>query len=153
MPSQLFAFICTKSSADFVIPANARDLGELSRRVSIFAKGLVGGTLTVGDIKFRPTEAAIPNHMLCDGSTISRGQFPQLVEFLNPGEDTATLPDYTGSLEIEAPTVEQTVTDSGTVSTDDTIVIDAGDTGGTTGGNVTTGGRIRQVIRPDEELP
>lgn len=86
----------------------------------------------------------MPNHLLCDGSTITRGQFPDLVEFLNPGGDTAALPDYTGALTITAPTVTQTVDDSGTVSTGGTVG-DAGDVGGSTGGNITTGGRVKPI--------
>ena len=148
----LFAFICTKTTADFVVPENARDVADLARRVRIFSRGLVGGTLTVGDIKFRPDENAVANHLLCDGSTINRSNFPELVEYLNPGGTTATLPDFTGALTVPAATVTQTVSDSGTVSTGGTVT-DAGDTGGTTGGNVGSGGRVRQAIRPNEDLP
>ena len=148
----IFAFICAKTTADFVVPAVSSDVADLARRVSNFAKGLVGGTLTVGDIKLRTTQAAIPNHLLCDGSTISRSKFPQLVTYL-AGEtaNTATLPNLSGGLTITAPTVTQTVTDSGTVATTETVVTDAGQVGGTTGGNVTTGGRLRPLEANERE--
>lgn len=148
-----YAFICVKTTADVVIPSAGLAPIDFQRKVSGLTKTLVGGSLTVGDLKLRPTQAAVPNHLLCDGSEISRSLFPELVEFLDPGADTATLPDYSGALVVATPTVTQTVTDSGTVSTEETTVEPAGDVGGTTGGNVTTGGRVRQAIRPGEDLP
>lgn len=138
----LHAFICTKTTADFVVPDNARDLADLARRVRIFSRGLVGGVLKVGDIKFRPDQNAVANHLQCDGSTITRSRYPELVEYLAPGAASATLPNYSGALTVTAPTVTQTVSDSGTVSTGGTVT-DAGTVGGTTGGNVPSGGRLR----------
>jgi hypothetical protein len=114
--------------------------------VSIFARGLVGGTLTVGDLKDRPTQDALANHLLCDGSTITRAQFPQLVDYLaGTGAATATLPDYSGAVTITAPTVTQTTTTSGTVSNSGTTPTDAGDTGGTIDGNVLSGARVKYL--------
>ncbi len=142
--SDRFTFICTKTTADFVVPISAPNQAEFNRKVKNAFAGLVGGVLRIGDLKDRPVQDAVPNHMLCDGSTITRAQFPELVELLNPGGSTATLPDYTGALTITAPTVTQTVDDSGTVSTGATVG-DAGDVGGSTGGNVTTGGRVKPI--------
>lgn len=148
-----YTFIAAKTSADFVVPSGATSLADLARKVSIAFRGLVGGVLRVGDLLDRPTQDAIPNYLLCDGSTISRSQFPQLVDLLaGSSAATATLPNYSGAVTITTPTVTQTVSETGTVSTGGTVT-DAGEVGGTTGGNVTTGGRVRQNIRPDEDLP
>jgi hypothetical protein len=145
--NELYAFIATKTTADFVVPVSAHSQGEFNRKVHNAFQGLVGGVTRVGDITLRPTQNAIDNHLLCDGSTITRTMFPQLVDLLNPGEATAELPDYTGSLEATAPTVTQEVQDGGTVSTGGTI--GGGATGGSTGGNVPSGGR---PARLEDEL-
>lgn len=141
MTSPLFVFIAVKTTADFIVPVSAASQTEFNRKVKNAFAGLVGGVLRVGDLKFRPNQSALANHLLCDGSTITRAMFPQLVEELNPGGDSATLPNYTGSVEATAPTVEQVVSDGGTVSTGGTV--SDGTTGGTTGGNVPSGGRVK----------
>ena len=143
--SDRFTFICARTTADFIVPVTAPSQTEFNRKVANAFKGLVGGVLKVGDLKDRPTQDAVPNHLLCDGSQIHRRQFPELVEYLNPGELTATLPDYAGALTITAPTVTQETTDSGTVTTG-TAATDQGDAGGTTGGNVPSGGRVDPAL-------
>lgn len=143
MPER-FTFIATKTTADFVVPVSAASQQEFNRKVKNAFSGLVGGVLRCGDLLDRPVQNAVSNHLLCDGSTINRAQFPELVQLLNPGGTTATLPNYTGTVTITAPTVTQTVNASGTVSTG-AAVTDSGDAGGTTGGNVFSGGRIRPL--------
>jgi hypothetical protein len=139
----LYAFVATRTTADFVIPVTATSQGEFNRKVANAFRGLVGGVLRVGDIKFRSVQTAIDNHLLCDGTTITRAQFPELVTHLAGAAATeATLPDFSGSLTATTPTVTQTTTDSGTVQTSETAPIPAGQTGGTTGGNVRSGGRL-----------
>lgn len=135
-----FAFICTKTTADFIVPVSAASQAEFNRKVHNAFRGLVGGVLQVGDIRLRPTQAAVANHLLCNGATITRAQFPQLVEFLNPGASTATLPNYSGALTVATPTVAQTTTSTGTVSTGGAT--SSQPTGGTAGGNVPSGGRL-----------
>jgi hypothetical protein len=152
-----FAFICTKTSAAFVIPERATDVADLARRLRIFSQGLVGGVLEAGTVKLRATQDEIPNHLLCDGSAQHPLRFPDLfavigTTFGGDGVDTFNLPDYSGALTIATPTVTQTVSASGTVSTDATVVTDAGDVGGTTGGNVISGGRLPR-LRPGEQEP
>lgn len=142
MTSPRYTFICTKTTADFIVPVNAHSQAEWNRKVHNAFKGLVGGVLRVGDLKDRPTEAALANHLLCDGSTITRTQFPELVDYLAGTEASeATLPDYTGAVTITAPTVTQDTSSSGTVS-DGGTVSDSGNIGGTRGGNVVSGGRF-----------
>lgn len=141
MASPVYIFICTKTSADFIVPVSAASQAEFNRKVHNAFQGFVGGVLKAGDLKFRPTQDAIANHLLCDGQTITRTQFPQLVDVLAGREaNEAVLPDYTGSVEASAPTVTQDVTSGGTVSTGGSVDTSA-PTGGTTGGNVPSGGR------------
>lgn len=139
--SQPFAFICAKTTAPFVVPVSAPSQAEFNRKVVNAFKGLAGGVLTVGDIKFRPTESPIPNHLLCDGSTISRLNYPELVTFLAGDATEAVLPDYSGALTVAPATEEQETSSSGTVQTPTTVPVDQGDVGGTQGGNVPSGGR------------
>ncbi|MES2905179.1 MAG: hypothetical protein V4696_13415 [Pseudomonadota bacterium] len=148
-----FTFICARTTADFVVPLVAPNQAEFNRKVSLAFRGMVGGMLRVGDLLDRPVQDAVPYHLLCDGSEISRSQFPDLVDLLNPGAETANLPDYTGAVTITAPTVTQEVDDGGTVSTGGTVT-DAGDVGGSTGGNVPSGGRVRQFLTDETaDLP
>lgn len=145
MSSPLFVYICTKTTADFIVPVSAASQPDFNRKVHNAFQGLVGGVLRVGDLTFRPIEAPIANHLLCDGSDITRAQYPQLVDLLAGTSATeATLPDYTGSVEATAPTTPETTTDGGTVSGGGTVDT-SNPTGGSTGGNVPSGGRpIRQ---------
>lgn len=139
--SNLFAFICTRTSADFVVPVSAPSQGDFNRKVHNAFRGMVGGHLNVGDIKFRPTQDAVQDHLLCDGSVVQREQFPLLVDYLaGAGAAQATLP--APPFTFGTVTVTQTTSDSGTVSTG-TPATPAGTVGGTTGGNVVSGGRTR----------
>ncbi len=144
--SQPWAFICTKTTADPVIPASSLSPQEFQRRVAGYTQAIAGGALEAGTIKWRATESAIANHLLCDGSLQNPLSFPDLfaaigTTFGGDGTTTFALPDYSGALTVAAPTVTQTIDESGTVSTEDTVVTDAGGVGGTTGGNVLSGGR------------
>lgn len=139
--SQLFCFIATRTTADFVVPVNASSQVEFNRKVSNAFRGMVGGVLRVGDLKFRSTQDAVDNHLLCDGTTITRAQFPELVNHLaGAGASSAVLPDFSGALTVAVPTVTQTVDEGGTTGTGGAIT-DQGEVGGTTGGNVPSGGR------------
>ena len=146
-----YTFICTKTTADFVIPSTAPNQGEFNRKVVNFSRGLVGGVLKAGDLKDRPVQTALANHLICDGSLLSPTGFPELfavigTTFGGDGVTTFALPNYSGAVTIATPTVTQTVSASGTVDTGGAVV-DAGDTGGTTGGNVPSGGRVK-VLTP-----
>lgn len=147
--SARYTFICARTTADFIVPVTASSQTEFNRKVANAFKGMIGGVLRVGDLKDRPTQDALPNHLLCDGSTIQRANYPELVEYLNPGAASATLPDYSGAVTITVPTVTQTVSPAGTIATEDTTPVDQGGTGGTTGGNIPSGGRqVRWSIGP-----
>ena len=128
------------------MPITAANQQDFNRRVVNAFKGSVGGVLHVGRLAFYPIEAAVANHLLCDGTTITRAAFPELVRFLGGVDATqATLPDYTGALTVSAPTAPQTVSESGTIDAGATVT--SGEVGGTVGGNVPSGGRVQ---RPNE---
>jgi hypothetical protein len=91
----------------------------------------------------------VSNHLLCDGATLNITQFPDLfaaigTTFGGDGVTTFQLPDYGNqALTVPVITAAQTVDASGTVSTGGTVETPtgAGQTGGSTGGNVVSGGR------------
>ena len=129
---------------------------ELNRRISQAVTANASGVLTVGDLKLRPLSNSIPNHLLCDGATVSRIQFPELFALLGvtegagDGATTFKLPNYGGQA-LTASVATQTVSPSGTV-TDGTPITEPaapGEIGGTRGGDVVSGGRVA----PDRLVP
>lgn len=151
--SEAFVFICTKSTAEVFVPPFPRTLEELGRWVSSAFAALAGGWMRVGDLVFRPTADAFNNHLLCDGSAVSKEQFPQLVRFLGgEGATSAALPNYLTGLTFASEAPAQTVTTGGSVVIG-TPTPSPTPTGGQTGGagtNVSSGGRPRN---PNEALP
>ena len=155
--SALYIFIASKSTVDAVIPSVAVNQLDYNRRVAQAFRAQGGGRLTVGDLKLRPNSTAIPNHLLCDGSRVVRAQFPELFRFLGvtegagDGVSTFNLPNYLGTpLAVPASAPVQAVTDGGTSSTGAPITdpVGLGGIGGTDGGNVVSGGRVKDIITP-----
>ncbi len=153
MTAAIYAFMATKTTFDIALPSLANSQMDFNRRVRGAFSGLSGGWTQAGDIKLRPNQNAITNHLLCDGSTLNIIDFPQLYDeigttFGGDGITTFALPDYSGqALTVPALTVTQTVTDSGTVSTGGTVTqpSGSGQTGGSTGGERPSGGRVRRL--------
>lgn len=153
MTTAIFAFIATKTTNELALPSLAHSQVDFNRRVKGAFSGLSGGFTQAGDIRLRPNQNALANHLLCDGSTLNITDFPQLYDeigttFGGDGITTFALPDYSAqALTVPALTVTQTVTDSGTVSTGGTVTqpSGSGQTGGSTGGNITSGGRVRRL--------
>lgn len=147
--SAIYCFICVKTTPDVVLPTQASNQADYNRRISNTFRAQAGGKLQVGDLKLRPNGNAIPNHLLCDGSAISRLSFPELFAFLGvsegsgDGSTTFNLPNYLGSpLAVPATAPPQTV-ENGTVSSGTPVTQPTapGETGGTSGGNVVSGAR------------
>ncbi len=154
--SAVYVFIATKTTADIAIPVQSHVQADFNRRVSNAFRAGVGNRLTVGDLKFRPNGDAIANHLLCDGSAVSRTQFSELFRLLaetegaGDGSTTFNLPNYLGvAIAVPAIAPPQTITERGTVEdgTPVTEPTEQGEVGGTDGGNVVSGGRAIQIIR------
>ena len=137
--SDVFAVISTKTTADLVVPSNGLPETQFRRAVQNFAAGTVGGHLTVGEIRLFPIAYVPPFHLPCNGETISRINYPELVEFLAPGEIEATLPE-SSALGFAAWAVTQESSTSGTVNTGGTPT-DQGDVGGSIPADIPSGGR------------
>ncbi len=149
--SQVYIFVCTKTTAPVALPSRAFNQVEYNRKISNTFRAAADGHLTVGDLKLRPNGDAIAQHLLCDGTAVSRVGFPELFALLGTtegagdGTTTFNLPNYLGApLAVPASAPAQTVTTSGTVSSGTPVTTPApgsGQTGGTAGGNVPSGGR------------
>lgn len=151
--SELFAYICTKQTADPYVPAAARDLVTLARDTSDGFQALVGGYLRVGQISLFPLQKAIQFHLLCDGHEEPIGRFPELAAYLGNSQGTPSdpanfvLPNYIGGLAAASAADPETV-QGGTV-TSETPTPGTGGSGGSINRPVDSGGRIR----PGEAIP
>jgi len=151
----VYAFICTKTTYAVSVPTDGYDF---QRRTANAFKAIQQGFFNVGDLLFRPTQDAVPFHLLCDGSVLNMSDFPQLGDYLRAtfggdGVTTFALPDYSNDfIAMPALTVTQETDQSGTVTTGGTVTTptESGQTGGTTGGNVPSGGRPNRVSNERE---
>jgi hypothetical protein len=155
--NEIYRFMATKTTYATVVPERARDQRELNRKVSQTFKANKGRATIVGEIAEFPLSTSIPNHLLCDGSEVGQLNFPELYAYLGLSQGTPAvatnfkLPNYIGTAAPAVTSPPQTVTTAGTVSTGGTVTppTGAGQTGGTTGGNVTSGGRGNRIADPN----
>lgn len=150
----LFIFIATKTTVDVAVPTSAVNQIEYNRKVANAFRARSSGQLTVGDLKLRFTSASIPNHLMCDGSAVSRTKFNELFRHLGTtagvgdGSTTFNIPNFVGvALVGTTPAPAQIISDSGTVSTGGTISSPsaANESGHTKGGNVISGGNKKRL--------
>ena len=145
----IHVFICTNTTADIVVPKFARTQEEFNRRVAGGFQAISGGITRAGDLCLRPNANAVPNHLYCNGAVLQIAAFPELFRaignsFGGDGLTTFKLPNYSeAALTIAPVAVTQTVSQSGTVSTGATVTTpdQPGETGGSMGGNIISGGR------------
>lgn len=143
--SEVFAYICTKQTADPYVPGVTQSLVTLARDVSDGFQALVGGYLRVGQISFFPIQKAVPYHLLCDGHEEPQGRFPELFAYLENSQGTPVdplnfvLPNYIGTL-APAAAADPEVIEGGAV-TSDTPSPGTGDSGGSIDTPVDSGGR------------
>lgn len=120
--SQFFCYISTKSTADPYLPARTVSLDVLARDVADAFEAISGGRFEVGKLAFYPVQRSVPNHLLCDGSEVSKASFPELYRYLGDVEgtpvdaDNFVLPNYLTGFAPATIADPETVTD-GTVST------------------------------------
>lgn len=154
--SELYAYICTKSTVDPYVPRNALNLALLSQDVSDAFMALSGGFQVVGRISFFPVQRAVPFHLLCDGQEVPKASFQELYAYLADTQgaaadpDNFVLPNYLTGLTPAATAEPETVTDGGvsTPSTPDTQPEPEPGTSPTapvTVGVVDSGGRYRKT--------
>jgi hypothetical protein len=154
MAGSVYWFICTNAAYPAAIPVVAGSQLEYNRRV---ANGLAGLSKTrheVGDLLPRPTSDPVNNHLLCDGTAISRTGFPQLFKVIGTtwgagnGTTTFNIPNLVGTAIPNATTTPpQTVTETNVTVGTPTITQPSApaETGGSRGGNFTPGGRGTQA--------
>jgi hypothetical protein len=152
--SEVFAYICTRQTADPYVPGMSRDLATLSRDVSDGFQALVGGYLRIGQISFFPIQKAIPFHLLCDGHEEPQERFPELYAYLGSSQGTPAdplnfvLPNYIGTL-APAATADPEVIAGGTV-TSTTPSPGTGNSGGSINPPVDSGGRVPRLRALEE---
>lgn len=146
--SGVFWFICAREADTRALPnAKAANFGQ---RAVDYMQGLRKSRRGIGDLVPRPNGKAVRDCLLCDGSAVSRSEFPQLFAEIGTewgagdGVKTFNLPSLNGmALPYPEPNEVpmQTVQPGGTVSTGQPVEqpTEPAETGGTTG-NVTTGG-------------
>lgn len=121
--SELFSYICTKQTADPFIPPTTPNLTILARDVSDSFYALQGGYFRVGQISLYPVQRAVANHLLCDGSEVSKVEFPELYDYLGDSQgtpadpDNFVLPNYIGALDPATTATPETV-EGGTVTSE-----------------------------------
>jgi len=153
MTAPVYVFISTGKSRRAAVPNYAKTQAEFNRRVRVVLNADANITTVAppGTLMFRLTEDAVAGHVLCDGSVLNMIDFPELGTYLGTtfggdGVTTFGLPNYYDDV-IAVPSlgVVQTVSTGGTVSTGAPVIqpTQPGQTGGTTGGNIPTGGRSR----------
>lgn len=146
----VYWYICTRASQTPLLPTVAADQRDHNRKVANALENLTKSRHKVGDVQPRPTLKDIPDHLLCDGSAIARASFPQLFAEIGTewgegdGTTTFNIPNLIGeALPVPLIAPAQVVTPT-TVATAGSVVTQPttpAQTGGTSGGNVNTGGR------------
>lgn len=143
-------FIRTKTTYEPSIPIEAGSQEQFNRNVSYAFSGLVGGHGNAGDLLFRASDKAIANYMLCDGSALSRSSYKELYGEIGEawgagdGLTTFNIPTQdalSGLIATPPATPPQTVSAT-SVSSGTTVETptEPSQTGGTTGGDVDSGG-------------
>lgn len=151
-------FIRTKTTYEVAVPTQVIGSQErFNRDVSNAISELSSGYGVAGQLTLRASAVAIPGNVLCDGQAVERLSFPELFAAIGiswgPGNGTTTfnLPTQAGIWGFAAaPAVPppQTV-EGGTVSSGATVTQPSapGETGGTTGGGIDSGGRPPRGIQ------
>lgn len=122
--SDVFTYICTKSTVDPYIPTRTQSIEMLARDVSDAFIALSGGHYVLGKLAQFPMQRSVPGHLLCDGREVAKDAFPELFDFLGDSQGTSTdtdyfvLPNYLGSI---TPATTADIEDAieGTVTTPD----------------------------------
>ncbi len=163
--SGVYWFICSRESYPPALPVIAGTQANFNRATTNAVSALRNKRHGIGDLLARPNAKAITDHLLCDGSAVGRTSYPQLFAEIGTdwgtgdGSTTFNLPSLNaGALPVPAIVPDQTVGSGGTVSTGGDVAQPSqpGQTGGTSGGNVVTGGRpkfYKPGLREEDAAP
>lgn len=160
MTAAVYWFICTREAYSSALPTVAASQASFNRQITNALVGLRNSRHSVGDLLLRPTSAAVPNHLLCDGSAIGRTDFPQLFAAIGTewgagdGSTTFNLPQLnTAAPPIPTELPAQTVGTGGTVTSgaQGSTPTTPSQTGGS-GRNVVTGGRPRKLAEVFDDV-
>jgi hypothetical protein len=156
--TSFFYFISTRTTYANYVPNRTRDQADFNRKTARAIKGNQGGFTRVGEVITYTRGDKPPNdHLLMDGSLRLKADYPELADFLGDSEGVAPLgyfklPD--GAAALAAAVLPAQTISGGTVSTGGAVTTpsDPGQVGGTTGGNVPTGGRTRKLSAYEQPL-
>jgi hypothetical protein len=161
MAGAVFWFICVREAYPAALPIAASSQVNFNRATVNAIAGLRKSRHGIGDLLARPNANAIKDHLLCDGSAVSRIAFPQLFEAIGTdwgagdGATTFNLPNLnSGTLPVPVAVPPQQIGDGGTVTTGTPTPSPTptpAQTGGV-GGNVTTGGRTPRLLYEADDL-
>lgn len=151
MSGSIYWFICANSAYPSAIPVVAGSQINFNRRAANAIAGLTKTRHEVGDLLARPNSNAVNNHLLCDGSPVGRTAFPQLFAAIGTdwgvgdGSTTFNIPNLVGATLPNATSAPTQTIDNSTVSTGGTVTnpTSPGETGGSSGGNYSSGGRSK----------
>ncbi|WP_324807224.1 hypothetical protein SH584_11500 [Sphingomonas sp. LY29] len=151
--SEVFTYICTKSTVDPFLPPRTASVESLSRDVSDAFFALQGGRFEVGKLAQFPLQRSVANHLLCDGREVSKVSFPELYDYLSDSQGAATdpdyfvLPNYLGTITPAATAETETVVE-GTVTSPPPVPPVPGDPTPVAPlyGDVDSGGRFRRQV-------
>lgn len=150
--SELYAYICVKTTVDPVIPSMTPDIRFLARDTSDAFAALSGGYMQVGKIALFPVQRSVPFHLLCDGQEVPQASFPELFNYLGTSQGTATdpdnfvLPNYLTGLTAATTADPETVTDGAVSTPGAPPPSGTGSTSPVLSGVVESGGRPRKGI-------
>jgi len=144
----VFWFICVREANPAALPVAVASQASFNRQATNAIAGLKKSRHGIGDLLPRPVGKAIIDHLLCDGSAVSRTAFPQLFAEIGTewgagdGTTTFNLPTLNGvALPIPAEVPPQTIDPGGTVNGGGGSTPTTPGTTGGGGGGTTTGGR------------
>lgn len=161
MAGSVYWFICVREAYPAALPIAASSQANFNRATVNAIAGVRKSRHGIGDLLARPNANAIKDHLLCDGSAVSRIAFPQLFADIGDawgagdGATTFNLPALNGvalPVPVEVPTQE--IGSGGTVTTGTPTPSPTptpAQTGGV-GGNVTTGGRTPRLLVDVDDL-
>lgn len=147
MTASVYWFICTRQAYPAALPRMSANQAAFNRAAANSIAGVLKARHGVGDMLARPISKPIADHLLCDGTAISRLAFPQLFAEIGEawgagdGSTTFNLPNLINVVLPVPPTAPPQVITGTTVGDGTPGSPSTTSPGGGDGGDVNTGGR------------